>query len=225
MALQAGALIVLALAWTLYLNHGIKDFEASLSGNPTTSTTQSEAPQRTPTPEIEKEPEAEVDDLSEDLTTGDTDSFQEDSEITDALDIHALDTFGDSVPDIDDETQTSEETLTLNELLDAGTPIATTVGPCGEVCEPSVSSVDILSLSKEERREVFREGLIRRFGDTPEVDRFIHYMKLADTHQTISEEEALENAQAIATLFPNEANKRHFQELELRVASRRTTQK
>ena len=119
------------------------------------------------------------------------------------------------------KTATLEAPLTLNE----GTPVATVVGACGEICEPSESGVDILSLSKDEQREFFREGLIRRFGDIPEVHRFIHYMKLAHNHQTISEKDALENARAIATLFPSEANKRHLQEMELRVASNRTTQK
>ena len=70
-----------------------------------------------------------------------------------------------------------------------------------------------------------RKGLIKRFGDIREVHLFIDYMKLGHNTQTFSEEEVLESVRAIATLFPNEANKRHLQELELRVASRRTTQR
>lgn len=214
----AGILVVLAVAWTLYLNLGLKDFEARLSQVPAVPTT----PQETTVSENDRQPETEVSsdvlEFDEAATIEDVYPKMESEEDQDSLVIW---TDSDTESSIDAETATLEAPLTLNE----GAPVATVVGPCGEICEPSESGVDVLSLSKDEQRDLFREGLIRRFGDIPEVHVFIHYMELAHKHQTISEKDALENARAIATLFPNKANKRHLQEMELRVASSRTTRR
>lgn len=218
----AGVLVVLAVAWTLYLNHGLKDFEASLSQAPAAPTTQQETPQGTTATESDRQPETEVSDdvleSDEATTIEDVSPKMESEEDQDSIVIW---TDSDTESSVDAETGTLEKPLTLIEEK----PIATVVGACGENCEPSESGVDLQSLSKNEQLEFMRKGLIKRFGDIREVHLFIDYMKLGHNTQTFSEEEVLESVRAIATLFPNEANKRHLQELELRVASRRTTQR
>jgi hypothetical protein len=218
----AGVLIVLAAAWDFYLNDRIQQFEVSLSEVPATPTTQQELQQEVPDDVLNSDDPIKAEDFS--AIAGDviwTDADAELSEMYSSSEAETIWTDADAELSVDAETGVSEETITPNEE----TPIVPVVGACGEVCEPSESGVDILSLSKDEQREFFREGLIRRLGDTPEVHRFIHYMKLAHNNQTISEEEALENARVITTLFPNKANKRHLQELELRAASRRAMQR
>ena len=99
----------------------------------------------------------------------------------------------------------------------------TVVGACGENCEPS--EVDFQELSEDARFAFLRKGLTKRFGDIPEVHLFVDYMERGHRNQPISQEEALRYVRATATLFPNAANKRHLQELELRVASKQTLQK
>ena len=212
----AAALIVLAVAWTLYLNHGLKDFESSLSEVPAPPT---EPQSDTTAIENHTEPETVGDDLLEHFAAEHTDT-QAGRKITDDAPTHDSETVRHSETDINQEIEASEETVTINEPLKEETPITDTVGACGEVCEPS--SVDFQSLSATERFQFWREGLIKRFGDIPEVHLFIEQMELSHRKQTIPEHEILKYVRATATLFPNEANKRHLQEVELRVASRQT---
>lgn len=215
----AAALIVLAVAWTLYLTHGLKDFESGLSEVPVSTT----EPQRDTTAvESQTKVKTEGDDFLEDLARVPTDT-QAGREITDSAPTPDSETSRHLETDINEEIEVSEEMVAIDESLKAETPTTDTVGACGEICEPS--SVDFHSLSATERFQFWREGLTKRFGDISEVHLFIEQMELTHRNQTIPEHEILKYVRATATLFPNEANKRHLQEMELRVASRQTTER
>ncbi|MDE0426466.1 MAG: hypothetical protein OXN25_16565 [Candidatus Poribacteria bacterium] len=208
----AGILIVLAVAWTFYLNHSIKKFESNLSETIVMSETQQEMPAIV---DSKNPPETEVSD--EGLASHDALTF-EDSFVRESEDIKPIVTS----PEVDIQVPTTAETVGHNEE----TPTTeTVVGPCGEVCEPSRSGVDFHSLSKSEQLQFMQKGLVKRFGDVPEVDLFIDYMKLSHNKRSVGEKQALEYVRAVATLFPNEANKKHLRELEVRVASRPIQQK
>jgi len=204
----AVVLIVLAVAWTFHLNHELKDFEASLPEVPATPTEPQKTLSDTILGESHTETEAEVDNFLEDIQT--------ESEITDYAHTQGSESSGhsESETDINQEIEVSGGTIPIEE---ASTTEA--VGACGKVCEPL--SVDFHSLSATERFQLWREDLTKRFGDIPEVDLFVEQKELAHRKQTIPDSEILKYVHATATLFPNEANKRHLQEMELRIASRR----
>jgi len=206
----AGILIVLAVAWSFYLKHSIKKFESNLSETIVMSETQQEMPAI----DSENPPETEVSD--EGLASHDALAF-EDSFARESEDIKPIVTS----PEVDIQVPNTAETVEHNEAP----ATETVVGPCGEVCEPSGSGVDFHSLSKSEQLQFIQKGLVKRFGNVPEVDLFIDYMKLSHNKRSVGEKQALEYVRAVATLFPNEANQKHLRELEVRVASRRIQQK
>ena len=210
----AGILIVLAVAWTFYLNHSIKKLESNLPETIVMSETQQEKPvQKMPAIDSENPPETEVSD--EGLASHDALTF-EDSFLRESEDINVTSSEVDiQVPNTAETVGHNEETPTTE----------TVVGPCGEVCESSGSGVDFHSLSKSEQLQFIRKGLVKRFGNVPEVDLFIDYMKLSHSKRSVGEKQALEYVRAVATLFPNEENKKHLRELEVRVASRPIQQK
>lgn len=97
--------------------------------------------------------------------------------------------------------------------LNVPEPAPPVLGACGEFCE----KVDFLNMTPRERLSLWRTGLIKQFGEIPEVDLYIDYMKLRHGTGSVSEEKALDYVRAVATLFPNEANLNHLREMELRV--------
>ncbi len=210
----AGILIVLAVAWTVYLNNSLKKFESNLSETLVMSETQQEMPaQEMPAIESENPPATEV--SGEGFASDDSLTFEESFAI-ESEEIKPIVTS----PDVDIQLPNTAEIVGHTEEIPTET-----VGPCGDVCESSGSGVDFHSLSKSEQLQFMKKGLVKRFGNVPEVDLFIDYMKLSHGKQSIGEKQALESVRAVATLFPNEANKKHLRELELRVASRRIQSK
>ena len=210
----AGILIVLAVAWTVYLNNSLKKFESNLSETLVMSETQQEMPaQEMPAIESENPPATEV--SGEGFASDDSLTFEESFAI-ESEEIKPIVTS----PDVDIQLPNTAEIVGHTEEIPTET-----VGPCGDVWESSGSGVDFHSLSKSEQLQFMKKGLVKRFGNVPEVDLFIDYMKLSHGKQSIGEKQALESVRAVATLFPNEANKKHLRELELRVASRRIQSK
>ena len=68
----AGILIILAVAWMLYLNYNIKEFDASLPDPVVVSEPQQESPQEIPVVDSKNSPETEVSDDVFESDEGDT---------------------------------------------------------------------------------------------------------------------------------------------------------
>lgn len=195
-----GIFIVAAVVWSLWIRYDTQKFLENPPELPANSANEKVAINdsvSTEVAEVYESEKVEADDSPADIQTIDIKS-QEEEKIQDDLEIDNA------------ELQEDVAFVPSNELLEEEEP--EDVGPCGEVC--GTPTTNIRSLSEKERIELTHQNLVKRFGDIPEVHLFTEQRHLSLEGKTIPQSEILEYVRAVATLFPNEANKRHLKELE-----------
>lgn len=206
-------LIILCAIWLIYLHYDVRNFEKNIA--------------QTSIPVVEKHKpvvdnspaeddgaiETDIDNNFEDSINLDTEAPDNET-VTEYLDIH--NSVVDKLLNTDTDIEFSVDSFMLDENYDEPHTETRVKGACGEYCE----KVDFENLTSDERLELWRNGLVKKFGNIPQVDLFIDYMGLSHGSGSVSQEQALEHVRAVATLFPNEANLKHLQEMELRVKSR-----